>query len=90
MTVTLQPRLARFARSNAQKHGLASVSEYIEQLLEAEQKRTAEARRLRRQLRLAAIERYDEDRAMAEEWFPLEEEAYGKQRRPKARRGLSR
>ena len=76
MELTLSSDLEQFVNDRAKARGFASPTDYVRALLELERRRAAEAADLREQLRLAAVERCDEDRAMAEEWFGLEEEAH--------------
>jgi Arc/MetJ-type ribon-helix-helix transcriptional regulator len=77
MQLTLEPHLEQFIEQQARQRGYATVSDYVRDVLEGERLRQAGAQsNLEEQLRLAAVERFDEDRLIAEEWFAVEQEAH--------------
>jgi hypothetical protein len=94
MNISLPPALERFARQQAKARGLRSVSKYIEALLEREWRGqfglrldAGERAEIKRLLREGARVNAKRDRLLAEEWFDLEEEAYGKSRSSRSKAG---
>jgi hypothetical protein len=81
MQITLEADLEQFLEQQAKQRGYRSAGEYVRDLLEGERLRQASGQAdLEEQLRLAAVERFDEDRAMADEWFAIEQEAHEQDR----------
>ena len=94
MRIDLPPTLERFAREQAKARGLRSVSKYIETLLHRESRghlglrlEVGEAAAIKRLIRKGAPARAEQDRLLAEEWYDLEEEAYGKVRSSRSKAG---
>jgi Arc/MetJ-type ribon-helix-helix transcriptional regulator len=78
MNISISPALKRFAEKQARSRGLRGASEYISELLRFEQQRRAPLdARLQARLREGAKKWSKRDLAIAEDWFPLEEEVNG-------------
>lgn len=84
MQITIDPNQERFIAEQARAHGFDDPGEFIKDLIHRQWQRdlaaqlgislTEEERAAAiDDLREGAIERYDEDLAMAEEWRPVEE-----------------
>ncbi len=76
LTITLPPDRAEFATSRAAELGLASADELVVRLLDAEDRRRSEQRRIE-QLVLEGIESGEGELVTDEWWDKLDVEVFG-------------